>query len=345
MKMGNTSMSIIPVPDFFLNKTLYDMETFKVIKKKSYFKEKDLFYKTKDLNLANNPRINLNKFESFNKTKYFPPHRSLSQNEPPIKSVLQRTTFTNKEFFNQKLPPECLNYKKYQDYMHKINEQYNTTNFRDTLRSNLNDIVESVHLDYDVKKWSTSKETLPEYMYEINSIVTGNNAEYDNSSKNFQTTLRNKINSLQLDTNKKEKVITTFINNTDHNMKTSKISKKRDKPDNLSDSSAMNTIESNKSPLLTNINNTCDGGFPFKKLSANRIEFHKQRGERMSYRRREASEPEKLIQKHSFPKIDAILPNLYNANEDRRGPFDYKSHGEYGLVFENDNNPIKNYLK
>ena len=69
MKMGNTSLSIIPVPNFYMNRTLYEMETFKIRKKKNYFVEEDLFKKTKDLNLSNNPRLNLNKFENFNDGK------------------------------------------------------------------------------------------------------------------------------------------------------------------------------------------------------------------------------------------------------------------------------------
>jgi hypothetical protein len=75
MKLGNTSQSIVPVPNFFLNSTFSDVDTFKVPSRRRYFREKDLFRHTRDLNFSNNRRHNQKKYEDFNKEKFIPIHK------------------------------------------------------------------------------------------------------------------------------------------------------------------------------------------------------------------------------------------------------------------------------
>ena len=73
MKLGNVSQSIVPVPNFFLDKSEKNLETFKISNKKSsYYRDRDLFQKINDLNLNHNQRSSKRKSEEENKEKYIP---------------------------------------------------------------------------------------------------------------------------------------------------------------------------------------------------------------------------------------------------------------------------------
>ena len=65
------------------------METFKVSKSKKYFREKDLFEKTKEMNISNYTRNLTRKNENFNKTKYKPDLTKLN-------TFLNKSNSTNK---------------------------------------------------------------------------------------------------------------------------------------------------------------------------------------------------------------------------------------------------------
>lgn len=72
MKLGNTSQTIVPVPNFFLNNNINQMETFQVSKSKKYFREKDLFQNKNEINFSNYTKNQNRKHENFNRTKYLP---------------------------------------------------------------------------------------------------------------------------------------------------------------------------------------------------------------------------------------------------------------------------------
>ena len=76
MKLGNTSQTQVPVPNFYLTKNVIEMDVFKTKNEmKKSFREKDLFRQTKDINLSNNFRNKQKMFEEYNKTKYIPIHK------------------------------------------------------------------------------------------------------------------------------------------------------------------------------------------------------------------------------------------------------------------------------
>ena len=72
MRGGNTSLSVVSIPNFFYTRNLIPVETFKNSPKNNYFKEKTLYKQFKDVNVSRNPRNDQNKFENYNKTKYVP---------------------------------------------------------------------------------------------------------------------------------------------------------------------------------------------------------------------------------------------------------------------------------
>ncbi len=285
--MGNTSLSQIPVPNFYMNRTLYEMETFKVKKKKSYFKERDLFRQVKDLNLSNNPRLNLNKFEDFNKTKYIPPYRSKSNAKvETFRSNISHQDMEGGENKTQeqqqvfKIPKEITEFEKYEEYMKKHQAGIEHPDFVKSLRNNINTIIDRVNSNYEVDKWTASKKTVPEYLYNVNSRITNDNfyeQEPENESSNFQKTLQNKITSLKIDKKKKEKVLKTFIKNTETSTeKSGRTTKDKfysinntnntlNMPNILPNSKTitqLNTFD-NKIPTATmnNFNNTAGAGF------------------------------------------------------------------------------------
>jgi len=358
--MGNTSLSIIPVPNFYMNRTLYDMETFK-IKKKKYFKEKDLFQKTKDLNLSNNPRLNGNKFEEFNKTKYVPPYRSKSQNKVDTLGTFSFHNFTqymetgenklkNKDNQVYRIPKEITEFKKYEEYMKKHQSSFENPDFGQALRNNINNIVDRINSNFEIDKWSSSKLTQPEYMTQINSRITLDDFnENENESTKFQNTLKGKISSLKLDMKDKEKILKTFIKNTENNME--KISKQSttDKFFNSSKISLINaSILPNSSTRLssqmnTNENKHSTTSMPslynntaynsFNKLSETKNEFSQMNAEKVSFRRKEKIEK------------DEIDPRIYNAFQ-HRNVF-CENYNTYGGIFEksHENNELKQFYK
>ena len=159
------------------------METFKIKKKKGYFKESELFRKTKDLNISNNPRLNLTKFEDFNKAKYIPLCQSKSNaiidNQDTYKfnqtfeennqQILEKVK-KNKAMF--KIPNEVDELHKYEDYTKRRQSNFENPDFGQTLRNNINSIIDRINAIYDINQSSLSKNNIPEYMTYINSRIT-----------------------------------------------------------------------------------------------------------------------------------------------------------------------------
>jgi hypothetical protein len=347
MKMGNTSLSIIPVPNFYMNRTLYQMETFRIKKKKNYFKECELFKKTKDLNLSNNPRLNLNKFEDFNKTKYIPPLRSRSLAKVDLKSrtglmntigdgdyqAQAQNTSQNNQNSSQnldKIPIEITEYAKYEEYMKKHQSNFENPEFGVTLRNNINTIIDRINSNYELDKWTTSKETTPEYLTQINSRITHDEFhENENESCKFQETLKKKINSLQLDRKNKEKVLKTFIKNTESNDKLTRTSTTNTEkfynttshgnlnipyllPNSISNTH-ISTVDNKASNTSNKFYNTSFGSS--NKLSDTKNEFSQMKAEKVSFRRKDG-----LLK-------DEIDPRIYNAYN-HRGVYEKKNESE-----------------
>lgn len=71
MKIGNTSQSIVAIPNMYYTNDLLEVDAFKKVRKSEHFTEARLF-KKKDINLSNNYRNEAKKFEKYNKQRYKP---------------------------------------------------------------------------------------------------------------------------------------------------------------------------------------------------------------------------------------------------------------------------------
>jgi len=84
---GNTSQSIVSVPNIFLIREIKSVETFNTERRNRYFKEKQLFSQAQQLNINNNPVKNHRKFEEYNKVKYQPINKIVASNIEPTNSL------------------------------------------------------------------------------------------------------------------------------------------------------------------------------------------------------------------------------------------------------------------
>jgi hypothetical protein len=181
MKIGNTSQSNVPVPNFFLNKNITQMETFEISKGKKYFTEKDLFRNTKDINFCNNRRNFNRKFDEFNRTKFTPDKTSLNflnttSNFNPTSNIKRKfisnennkgnkdnntNNFnnTNNEWDKDKTNPNTKS-DKYNNYRNFL-EKTNVTNIlnpdlKQEIKTNINVLLEKINHNYDLEKWGST---------------------------------------------------------------------------------------------------------------------------------------------------------------------------------------------
>lgn len=84
---GNTSQSIVAVPNIFLLRDIKTVETFQTVKRDRYFKEKSLLAQAQQLNINNNPIKNNRKLEDYNKTKYIPINQIISSQVKPANNL------------------------------------------------------------------------------------------------------------------------------------------------------------------------------------------------------------------------------------------------------------------
>jgi len=231
MNLGNISLSIVPVPQLFMNRTLNGMDTFKVSKKKNYFTEKDLMKQLKDINFANNPRYN-RKYEDINRGKCIPPYRR-SNSIASVTEIGHNANNThntlNKEKDSQQSKPENLanirinsviaEFENFEKFANKT-DLYMNEEFGKSLKDNLNTIIDRINSNYDLNKWTNGvKNNPPDYLTRIDSRVftnTNYNSNSDNNDNgnqtlNFQKTLLEKISSLKMDDSKKEAILSKFM--------------------------------------------------------------------------------------------------------------------------------------
>lgn len=190
MKLGNTSQSIVGVPDFFLIKDMKSMDVFTVSKKKQYFRESDLFKLTKDLNLCNNPRNNHRKFEEFNKKKYVPVHKLIMQEE-------ELNSSTNK-LHSLTLKTDPGTFANFRNFMERTNvSNYTNPNLKEEIKQNIGNLLDRINSNYDVKKW-TEMNTKPNFNVTIEpfSALTLYNSLHESETSKFRKTLNEKIKSL-----------------------------------------------------------------------------------------------------------------------------------------------------
>lgn len=205
MKLGNTSQSMVPVPDFFLTRSLKEMETFHVTNKKKYFREKDLFRLTKDLNLCNNPRNNHRKFEEYNKQKYVPVHK-LNLWGQRSSSVLSNHSLT------AKVQPDS--YDNFKAYMYKTNvSNYTNPDLKEEIKNNIGSLLDRINSNFDVKKWTQydTRTNFINFHTEQVSDLTLYNMNNESEGTKFRNTLRDKVSSLTVvEGSQKEKALKNF---------------------------------------------------------------------------------------------------------------------------------------
>ena len=237
MKLGNTSQSRVPVPDFFLNKNLKQLETFEISEGKPYFREKDLFRNTKDLNFCNNPRNFNRKYEKLNRDKYLPDLTN-------INSILkiQPKSQTRQTFIANNLSPKANTYNNFRSFVEKTNiSNFTNPDLRNEIRSNINILINKISDVYDLEKWghtdtranflqtnseifnnSRNRNYLNENNFHNNSnFITADDEFYfktkrdmkkfvETDADRFKTILKQKVNNMSIEKSTKYRLMKNF---------------------------------------------------------------------------------------------------------------------------------------
>jgi hypothetical protein len=215
MKLGNTSQSIVPVPNFFLTRTLKEMDTFNIsLYKKNYFRETDLFKKTADINISNNPRNRNRKYEQYNRTKFIPVHRmQVVCDNTNLMTTVKDDSASDSEI---EKPPKKIQAKpaEIQTKQGQINTYYNelnqrSQNFREQIKQNFDNLLDSLNKRFVLGPHAG--ETTENY-YKTNSeqysLITTFNRNNENENLKFKRDIINKIDSLNcVSVEKKNKII------------------------------------------------------------------------------------------------------------------------------------------
>ena len=217
MKIGNTSQSIVPVPNFFLNRTTRDLDTFHVPRRKFLFREKDLYKCTKDININNNPRNHNRRLDDLNRTKYHPIyHKRNTSFDDKLNgeqagstgySSLYAQTIPSRE---KKIEVEKSEYEKYQEYMNKTN--FMRHDLRDEIKSDVKNLIERININIDIPKWSKfdSKVTFNDFYNHTTSFspLTTFIGSTESDNLRFKQTLFHKVNSMKsISPKRKEKIL------------------------------------------------------------------------------------------------------------------------------------------
>jgi len=198
MKLGNTSQSVVPVPNFFYTRSLVDRETFHISTKKRYFREKDLFSKTRDMNFCNNPRNLHRKYEEFNKTKYIPVHNQTKVHTTPD---IQELPLRRKNPFDEKegtlKPIEDI--KNMKDFLHKTNTMnYTNPELRVEIKNNIGNLLDRINSNLNTQKFD-EYDTMAMFnkTIEINyTPITLHNQNNESESTKFKNILKRKLESM-----------------------------------------------------------------------------------------------------------------------------------------------------
>ena len=218
MNLGNVSQTIIPVPNFFLNRnnnhhpTIEIFHTHKSIDKRinkfpknhirtrSYFRDKDLITSLSDLNLNNNPRY-IPRHTDFNEQKYIPLY---NRDNYPRNSKMKDTYFP--EIINTFLTKtkSNLNEKKgcngVRDYLEKNNlNKFLKPDLREEIMHNTKNLIERINANYDIKTWNdfdcrTTMDKIHQTAYSPLVDVINNT---ENIQDDFNKTLKKEILSLR----------------------------------------------------------------------------------------------------------------------------------------------------
>lgn len=203
MKLGNLSQTIVPVPDFFLNRTTRKIETFSLPSKKQYYREGDLLTKIKDVNVNNNPRAGTRNINQINNEKYLPVYLN------PIQMKKYKTvdSFFPHIMDKHKVKPfkNISEYGKFKEYYDKtdINE-FLRPKLRDEIKFNILNLLERVNTNYNLKRWNEldSKVSFNKFYQTQYSPISDYLKSNKSVKDDFNTTLKDKALSLRTINNK-----------------------------------------------------------------------------------------------------------------------------------------------
>jgi hypothetical protein len=240
MKLGNTSQSIVPVPNFFLNTTHREVDTFKVPTRRRYFREKDLFRHTKDLNFSNNRRQNNKKLEEYNKEKYVPVHKKeMNLNFRNLQGSLTGLKYGQDDIYlldsdrvdkddTKKLKSLNSEFGKFTQYMEKTNVSKITKgDVRGEISSNIKELLEKINTNLDMKEYNKFDKKQNSMIHNTVKFtpITTFNQNNENETDRFKRTLKEKLSSLTVvDKNSKEKALLSLKFN--HNSSREEIGRK-----------------------------------------------------------------------------------------------------------------------
>lgn len=199
-RVGNSSQSVITIPNIFLTRDINCHEAFIPKNKKQYYVESKLIRQMKNINLSNNPQIKSNAMDELNRTRYI----------PPLKPEFIKTTqsiFENNGGYQFK----SKSYQAFTDHMNKTDaNEYIYPKLREEIQDNLTSILERINSNYDIPKWSkVSGKDLKEQ--------TDDSARYfnlttsrENQTVQFRNTLRSKLDSLKINEPNKTTLVNRF---------------------------------------------------------------------------------------------------------------------------------------
>jgi hypothetical protein len=199
MKLGNVSQSIVPVPNFFLDKSEKNLETFKISNKKSsYYRDRDLFQKINDLNLNHNQRSSKRKSEEENKEKYIPIYNRTFY---PNNANLKNTYFPNiiDSSKTKTIYPES-GYQKFADYKNKTNyNKFFNPDLREQIMHDTKNLIDRINANYQINKWDEfdHRTTFNRFYQTAYSPITDVINTDGDIKEEFSNTLRDKAISLK----------------------------------------------------------------------------------------------------------------------------------------------------
>lgn len=198
MKIGNLSQTIVPVPDFFMNKTSRMIETFNLPSKKQYYRESDLLTKIKDVNINHNPRIVTRNVNQVNREKYLPVY--LNQTQTKKLSTCDNFFPHIMDRYKAKPVKNITEYGQLKDYYDKsdINGFFNPK-LRDEIKMDILNLIDKVNSNMDLKRWNQfdSKVTFNKFYQTQYSPINDYLKSTQSVKDDFNTTLRDKALSLR----------------------------------------------------------------------------------------------------------------------------------------------------
>jgi len=192
--VGNSSQSIVSVPNFFLLRKFKNIDTFSNNNpsSKNYFSEKELFGKVREMNFSHNQRNNHKEFDEYNRKRSYPRGRRLLTK---ISSSLNSKDFP----VNVKIPEELHEYEKFTQYLNKINPEEKKNERVAEIKSNISNVIARLDPNFHKK---ISEESFPT---QLNTLHSSSQNEFKTKinyykilteSEKFQQSVNNKIQNL-----------------------------------------------------------------------------------------------------------------------------------------------------